>query len=101
MLEGIFGKGIRQAVVIYVEARGDRRQSGRCRYAAAGIAEDVPITPGLDRPIEGQGLFGEQIRAPAGMDVENQQHRRLIFAFISNIEPGAYLHAALSLNEPS
>ncbi|MNE75114.1 hypothetical protein D3C80_1712430 [compost metagenome] len=93
MLEGVFRNGIWQPAVVYVEPRRDRRHTWRCGYAAAGVPEDIHITPGLDRPVEGQHLFGEQICAPAGVEIENKQHCRLILAFISNIEPGANLHS--------
>jgi hypothetical protein len=42
--------------------------------------------------IETQHLFREEIRAARGVDVEDQQHRRRLLAFVAEVEPSAYLH---------
>ncbi len=95
VLEGTFGNRIGQAAVIDFEFGGNGRQAWRCCDAGAGIAERIGVAPGLDRPVEAQHLFRQEIHPAGRVDVEDQQHGRFMLAFIADVEACTYLHGGV------
>ena len=84
---------VRQPAVTDFEMGGYFGQPRRRDNAAAGIAETVGVTPGLDRRSEFENLLREQVASARRMDIQAQQHRRRLYAFVADPETSAYLHS--------
>ena len=65
---------------------------GRRHDAGADVAEAVDVVARLDFGREVQHLIGEQVDPPGWMDVQRQQHRGGLGAFVGQLVSGADSH---------